>query len=107
HVRVDGETGHVEADSENHIRGLAPDPWQLDEIIQVARHDTVEQIHQLSARGDDRARFGAEESGRLDQLLDPSRIRGRKVERGRVLLEQRRRDEIDGPVGGLSRMYDS
>src|SRR5438132_9767389 len=95
HMRVDGEAGHVEADSENHIRGLAPDARQLDEIVQVARHDTVEQIHQLSARGDDRARFGAEESGRLDQLLDPSWIRGRKVERGRVVLEQHWRDEID------------
>src|ERR1700682_45287 len=83
-VGIDREARHAEGDTEYDIGGLAADPGQRDQVVDVARDLAAEALDQRRAGRDDRLRFDVEEAGGLDHRLDLPGIR--VGQRGRIRI---------------------
>jgi len=100
-VRIDGNTGRVEAIAEYDVRRLPTNTRQLNEFRERAGHFAVELRHDCLTRKLDVFRFGAKEAGRCDVLFDVFAIGFGKRLRGRELREQSGGDLVDSRIGAL------
>src|SRR5215468_4878665 len=80
---------------EDHVRRLARDAGELDEILHPARYLAVEARDEGLGAADDRLRLLAEEARRVDERLDVLRRGGAQRSGIGVSLEQRSRPPID------------
>ena len=104
HVRVDDHARwDVPHGVEHHVRGLARDSGQLDEVKDVLRHFPAELIDQHLTSASDRFGLGAKKPARLDVFFEL--IHGHtEVVRGLLVFdEQRLRELIDARVRRLGR----
>ncbi len=89
-VRVDGDAGDVERVAEDHVGGLAPDPRQLDELVQRVGQLTAVLLDDGGAEPDQRVGLVPEEAGAVDHLLQLGPIGLRVVERRGVARRRAR-----------------
>ena len=100
-MRVDGDPGNPEGMAEHHVRGLAAEPRQGDQLGQGGRELAVEPLHQRLTEPDQRAGLVPEEAGGLDHLFQLGPRRRGVVGGGAIAGEQRRGDHVHAGVGGL------
>src|SRR6266571_3580655 len=104
HVRVHHDPFTLpEPGAQHHVRGLAPHPGELDQLLHGIRHLAPVALQERLRHPDDRFRLVAEEPGAVNILLEDLGIRRGVVLRRLVLREQRRGDDVDPSVRGLSR----
>src|SRR6266699_1769945 len=103
HVRVHYDPFTLpEPGAQHHVRGLAPHPGELDQLLHGIRHLAPVALQERLRHPDDRFRLVAEEPGAVNILLEDLGIRRGVVLRRLVLCEQRRGDDVDPSVRGLS-----
>ena len=100
-VGVHGDARHPERVPEDHVRRLAPDAGERDQVHQPAGHLTVVPLDQRLGELEERVGLGAEEARRLDDLLDLLALGGGERGRVRVRREQGRGHRVDPPVRRL------
>ncbi len=94
--RSTGSPGHAERVSEHDVRRLAADARQLDERVHARGHLAAVIAHERLRHADERFRLRAKESGRVNQRLElGASLPSRASWRVGILLEQRRRDDVD------------
>ena len=101
HMAVDRETRHAERVAEYHVRGLAADARELDERLHRVRHFAAVLFGDRRRHADQRFRFRAEETGRLDDGFELGGGGAGKRPGGGVAGEQGRRDLVHALVGAL------
>jgi hypothetical protein len=100
-VGVDGDPGHVEGVPQDDVRRLAPDTREGDEIVETARHLTVEVLDDGGGHAQQAVRLRAEEPRRADPALQVHAIGLCQRHGIGVLAEQPGRDGVHPTVGGL------
>ena len=101
-MRIDDDSRRdSECRAEHHVRRLAADAWQGNQLVQRSRQFAAELRDQALSHADQIGRFGSEETGGLDELLDIRLLRGGEIGGRRILGKQRGRDHVDPLVGAL------
>src|SRR5579871_1530545 len=100
HVRVNADPRLTKRFRHDEVRGLAPDTFEREEIVDFVWHATVEAFHQVAANFANATRLGAIKADRVDQLLDFLRLHREYLDRSPRFREQPRRSNRGGPVVG-------
>ncbi|MEY2969432.1 MAG: hypothetical protein RIQ64_2059 [Actinomycetota bacterium] len=102
-MRVDRKTRKIEDDTSHHVARLASDAGQCDQVVEVARHFTVEAFDQGSGHSDEVLCFRCIETGRTHEFLDARHVGVSKVIGRREFGEQRGRHHVHAGIGALCR----
>jgi hypothetical protein len=100
-VGVDREGLGPERAVHDDVGGLAPDPGQGLERLEIGRHLAAVALDQRLRQGDDVLRLGVEQADRPDVPLQPFLAQLDHRRRRRHRLEQSAGGEVDARVGGL------
>ena len=93
-VRVHRDAGDAERVAEHHVRGLAPNARQRDQLFELVGHPPAEALGQRGRQAHHRLRLGVEEPGGPQDLGHVLRVRRGEILGGRVLGEQHRRGQV-------------
>jgi hypothetical protein len=93
--------GDTEGCAENDISGFASDPIELQEFGHRARDMSAVLFGDHLATIADGTGLIVEETCGADERFKFARRRGREIDSGAVLIEQRGRDHVDTYIGAL------
>ncbi len=102
-MRVHHHAGLAEGPAQDHVRGLATDAMELQQLLHRLGHDTPELLVQRPRHLHDRPRLLPVEASRADEVFELGEIRGGEIGGGPIAREQRRGDLVHLGVGALGR----
>lgn len=108
-MRVHHHAGLAEGPAQDHVRGLATDAMELQQLLHRPGHDTPELLVQRPRHLHDRPRLLPVEARRADEAFELGQIRGGEIGGGSIAGEQRRGDLVHlgvGALGGEDRRYE-